>query len=64
MPNKPVRSRRFEISVWDNSNGNLVQKLWNTTGAYLDEIEEFYSDKPFIDVVIDRVWEEDGDDYD
>jgi len=64
MPNKPARSRRFEISVWNNSNGDLVRKTWDATEADLDEIEEFYLDEPFMVIVIDREWEAAGDDDD
>lgn len=51
---------RYEISVWNIVEGDLVKKLWEATEAELAEIEERYRDEPFYEVVIDRDWEEDA----
>lgn len=57
---KPKKVWRFEISVWDWE-GDVVEKHWRATEDERDEIEERYSDDPLRSVVIDREWEEDGD---
>ena len=40
----------FEVTVWDITNGDIVEKLWRASNAELDEVEEKYRDWPFIEV--------------
>jgi hypothetical protein len=55
---KPKTETRYEISVWNISEGDLIRKFWNATEDYLADIEEQYSDEPSYSIVIDREWEE------
>lgn len=58
---KPEMVTHYEISVWNNVEGDLVKKLWDASQAELDHLEEYYADEPFYQVVIDREWEEEDD---
>lgn len=58
---KPKMVTHYEISVWNNVEGDLVKKLWDASQAELDELEEKYRDEPFYQIVIDREWEEEDD---
>lgn len=51
---------RYEITVWDTRDGDIVKKAWEATPVELDAIEEQY-DEPWHDIVIDREWEADSD---
>ena len=53
---------RYEISVWNNTNGDHVRKLWEATEADYQALLEQYEDEPFFEVVIDRQWEVRADD--
>lgn len=55
---KPKMVMHYEISVWNNVEGDLVKKVWDGTEEELREIEEYYEDEPFYQVIIDREWEE------
>lgn len=55
---KPKPVTRYEISVWNIVNGDHVKKLWEATEKELQEIEDWYGDEPFYQIVIDREWEE------
>lgn len=57
---KPKMEVRYEISVWNITNGDLVRKLWEATEADRGQIEEQYDDEPFYEIVIDREWEEES----
>jgi hypothetical protein len=52
---------RYEISVWNNVEGDVVQKLWDASQDDYDALLEQYEDEPFYEVVIDREWEVDAD---
>lgn len=52
-----VRVIRYEVTVWDLRNGDVVKKAWRATSAELDQIEEQY-DEPWHAVVVDQEWEE------
>jgi hypothetical protein len=52
---------RFEISVWNNVEGDVVKKLWDACQDDYDALLEQYEDEPFYEVVIDREWEADDD---
>lgn len=49
---------RYEISVWNIVEGDVVRKLWDASEDDLEAIEEQYGDEPFYEVVIDREWED------
>lgn len=51
---------RYEITVWDTRDGDIVKKCWSGTQRDLDRIDEQY-DEPWHDIVIDREWESDND---
>lgn len=55
---KPKTETRYEISVWNIVEGDVVKKLWEATEAELADIEEWYRDESFYQIVIDREWEE------
>lgn len=62
MPKRNAKTEtRYEISVWNIVEGDLVKKVWEGTEAQLQDIEERYGDEPFYDIVIDREWEEEDD---
>jgi hypothetical protein len=51
---------RFEISVWNNVEGDVIKKLWDASQDDYDALLEQYEDEPFYEVVIDREWEVDS----
>lgn len=52
---------RYEVTVWNTIEGDIVKKLWEATEDELGEIEDWYADEPFHEVVIDREWGVDDD---
>jgi hypothetical protein len=58
MSEKRAREPHYEISVWDNTDGTVVKYLPDATGRELDDLRDWYSDRPWLEVVIDREWEE------
>ena len=50
----PKDIERYEITVWDLSNGNIVEKLWEASERDLDRIEEQYRDEPGIDIEVEE----------
>lgn len=58
MQNRRTKSR-FELSVWDNINGDVVKKLWDASEEEYDALVEQYEDEPGHEVVIDREWDAD-----
>lgn len=51
---------RYEISVWDNVNGDVVKYVRKADEEELSELEDWYNDDGVHQVVIDREWD-DGD---
>lgn len=47
--------RRFEVTVWDMMDGDIVKKRWDATQAEVDEIEEEFRDEPFREVQIEEL---------
>lgn len=59
----PTDKTRYEISVWDVINGDIVKKLWDADQRDYDDVFADFEGEPGIEIVIDREWEEDwGDD--
>ena len=49
---------RFEITVWDIANGDIVEKLWEASKRESDEIEERYSEDEALEVQVEEKWNE------
>lgn len=55
---KPKLEWHYEVTVWNQANGDVERKFWDITENELDELRDQYEDEPWLDVVIDREWEE------
>jgi hypothetical protein len=55
---------RYEISVWDNTRGDVVKYVRDASEAELEALQDAYADEPGHDVVIDDEWEADDDEDD
>lgn len=55
---KPKLEWHYEVTVWNQTNGDVERKCWDITERELDELRDQYEDEPWLDVVIDREWEE------
>lgn len=55
---KPKLEWHYEVTVWNQTNGDVERKCWDITENELDELRDQYEDEPGLDVVIDREWEE------
>ena len=55
---KPKTEWHYEVTVWNQTNGDVERKFWDITENELDELRDQYEDEPWLDVVIDREWEE------
>ena len=45
----------YEVTVWDTTNGDIVKKLWEATEAEVAEVEEYFANEPFREVVVTLV---------
>jgi hypothetical protein len=52
---------RYEVSVWDNVNGDVVKYVRECDEDELSELEDWYNDDGIHQVVIDREWEEEDE---
>jgi hypothetical protein len=43
---------RFEVTVWDDLEGNILKKLWEATPDEAHELREQYADTPYVTVVM------------
>lgn len=50
-------TRYYEVTVWNQTNGDVVRKVWQATESELDELRAWHADEPWLDIVIDREWE-------
>lgn len=48
----------YEVTVWNQSNGDIEKYLSDATEEEVNELRDFYEDEPWCEVVIDREWEE------
>ena len=55
---------RYEITVWNQSNGDVVAYRRDATEEELEQMQEWYEDEPFHEVVIDNEWEVEINDED
>lgn len=51
----PREVPRYQITVWDMADGDIVEKLWEATEVDLDEIEKKYADEPDISIQLDEL---------
>ena len=49
-----VNNRRFEVTVWNTIDGDIVKKYWEATLDEVDEIEESFRDDPFSMVQVEE----------
>lgn len=47
----------YEVTVWNQTNGNVERKLWDATEEDLEAVHDEFEDEPWCEVVIDREWE-------
>lgn len=59
---KPRTEWRYEVTVWNQTNGDVEKYERDCSEERLKEIQDWYEDEPWMDVVIDREWEETVDD--
>jgi len=52
----------YDVTVWNNMNGDVVLVRCDISDDELDELRSFYEDEPFCEVVIDAEREEHEDD--
>lgn len=55
---KPKTEVHFEVTVWNQTNGDIEDHIKDATEEELSELREWYEDEPWCVVVIDREWEE------
>ena len=53
--------RRYEITVWNQTNGDVERYVREATEAEFAEIRQWYEDEPYCEVVIDSEWEVEAD---
>jgi hypothetical protein len=58
---KPVLEWHYEVTVWNQTNGNVEKYLSDATEEELEECRSYFEDEPWCEVVIDRSWEEEAD---
>lgn len=56
---KPRMETRYEVTVWNNTNGDIEKYIAEATEEQLQECRDWFADEPWLEVVIDREWEED-----
>lgn len=44
----------YEVTVWNDSNGDIVKKLWNATASEVEEVREQYEDEPYYSVQVEE----------
>ena len=47
---------KYEITVWNMIDGDILEKNWEATERDLDDIEERYRDEPNIEIEIEEKW--------
>lgn len=52
---EPEDERRFEVTVWNLIEGDIVKKRWDTDAAEVAEIEEYYKDEPGHEVIVEEL---------
>lgn len=52
---------RYEVTVWNQSNGDVEAYRREATEEELAQLQEWYEDEPFCEVVIDNEWEAEVD---
>lgn len=53
----PKTEMHYEVTVWNQTNGDIERKVWDATEEELEELREWYEDEPWLEIVIDREWE-------
>lgn len=51
---KPMEDERYDVTVWDLRDGDIVKKLWEAAYEEAEEVREQYADEPFYDVQIEE----------
>lgn len=51
---KPMADERYEVTVWDIREGDIVKKLWDASYEEAEEVREHYADEPFHEVQIEE----------
>lgn len=59
---KPQMITHYEITVFNQLNGDIERYLRDATQEELDELIEWFAEEPWCEVVIDHQWEEPDDD--
>jgi hypothetical protein len=47
--------RTFQVTVWNMMDGDIVKKLWEASIDEVSEVEEQYSDEPFMMVQVEEL---------
>lgn len=55
---KPKTEWHYEVTVWNQTNGDIEKYCSDITEQELTDLRDYYEDEPWLDVVIDREWEE------
>lgn len=59
---KPKTQWLYEVTVWNQTNGNVEKYISEATEEELQECRDYFEDEPWCEVVIDREWEAPLDD--
>lgn len=60
----PRTEWRYEVTVWNNINGDVEKYERDCSEERLQELRDWYAYEPWLEVVIDRSWEEALDEED
>jgi len=59
MSGTKLKEWRYEVTVWNQSNGDIEKYISNATEEELEECRAYFEEEPWCEVVIDRAWQED-----
>lgn len=54
MPRQPEPERRYEVTVWNLIEGDIVKKLWDASEEELAEVEGRYADESGYEVQVEE----------
>jgi len=46
---------RYEVTVWNMVNGDIVRKLWDADADDVSEIREQYGDNPLMQIIVEKI---------
>lgn len=55
MTRRKSDPRTFQVTVWNTIDGDIVKKLWEASIDEVNEVEEQYSDEPFMMIQVEEL---------